>query len=328
MEARYRRADGSWRYLLSRRVAERDASGRADRVRRRLARRDRACRAPAPRRGAGAQARRRIARRRRRHLDDDRRSGKHRLERADVRAVRPLHEPPHAPPFRQWLHESVHPDDRDRVRDQARAYFASGDGPSEIELRIAAQGRQRALDRPAGGRRSRACGPAPRPRRRHGRDRAPSRARRAARSQPACRVHHQPCRHRHVGGRRRRLRALERADVPPARPRAARDRAEPRGVDGARPSRRRRRSSSKGDAGCCGGVAADGLRVPRPPARRQLSLARVALGRRARRIPAAPCAPRRRQLGHHRKQERRDGAPAGGARASARSRPSRSSSRA
>ena len=66
------------------------SQGRADRLRRRRPRHDRARRAPAPRRGAGAPARRRIARRRRRHLDDDHRSRQHRLERADVRAVRSL----------------------------------------------------------------------------------------------------------------------------------------------------------------------------------------------------------------------------------------------
>ena len=108
---------------------------RADRAGRRHARHDPARRAPAPRRGAGAQTRRRIARRRRRHLDDDRRSRQHRLERADVRAVRSLRAADRAELSVQWLSESVHADDRDRVRRESQAYFASGDGPHEIEFR-------------------------------------------------------------------------------------------------------------------------------------------------------------------------------------------------
>ena len=220
--------------------------------------------------------------------------------------------PPTVPSFGQWLAESVHADDREHVVRESQTYFASGDGPYEIEFRsLRKDGSERWIDH-AGRRRSRHRRPAPRRRRRHGRDRASSRARCAARGRRAGRLHHQPRRHRHVGGGRRRLRALERADVPPARPRAARDRAEPRGVDGARPSRRRV-GRPRGNAGCRGGVAADGLRIPRPPARRQLSLAGVALGRGARRRRPAG-APGRRQLGRHREQERRVRAPAGGAR--------------
>ena len=43
--------------------------------------------------------------------------------------------PPTAPSFGQWLAESVHADDRERVRRESQAYFASGDGPYEIEFR-------------------------------------------------------------------------------------------------------------------------------------------------------------------------------------------------
>ena len=70
--------------------------GRADRLRRRRPRHHRARRAPAPRRGAGAPPRRGVARGRRRHLDDDRGAGRRRLERADVRALRPLRAAPSA----------------------------------------------------------------------------------------------------------------------------------------------------------------------------------------------------------------------------------------
>ena len=123
LEARYRRGDGSWRYLLSRRVVERNAGRRADRVRRRRLDTTERVEHLRARRGAGAPARRRIARRRRRHLDDDRRSGEHRLERADVRAVRPLRRRRSRRRFGQWLAESVHADDRERVRRESRAYF-------------------------------------------------------------------------------------------------------------------------------------------------------------------------------------------------------------
>ena len=57
-------------------------------------------------------------------------------------------------------------------------------------------------------------------------------------------------------------------------------------------------------------VAGLGLRIPGPPARRRLPLARLALGAGLRRARAAG-APRRRQLGRHRDQARRARAPAG-----------------
>ncbi|MEO8835258.1 MAG: ATP-binding protein, partial [Caldimonas sp.] len=46
-----------------------------------------------------------------------------------------LCEPPHPPSFRQWITAAIHPDDRDRVARETRAYFARGDGPFEIEVR-------------------------------------------------------------------------------------------------------------------------------------------------------------------------------------------------
>ncbi len=111
---------------------------------------------------------------------------------------------------------------------------------------------------------------------------------------------------------RRQLRELGCADVPAARPRPCRSAAEARGAGGAGPSRRSAASSrlARGDAG---DASVLGLRVQGPPARRQLPLARLALGGGARRRRRAG-APGRRQLGRHRKQERGVGAPAGGAR--------------
>ena len=241
MEARYRRADGSWRYVLTRRVVERDAERRADRLRRRRARHDRARRAPAPRRGAGAPPRRRLARRRRRHLDDDRRPGRRRLERADVRAVRPLRAARAADLRPLAARLASIPTIAQRVGHQAHAYFIERRRRVRDRVPRPAPRRQRALDRHA--RRHRSRPPPARAASSASPWTSPSgtRARRAARGQRARRAHHPPRRHRHVGVRRRRLRALGRADVPPARPRAARARAEPRGAAGAGPSRRRRR---------------------------------------------------------------------------------------
>jgi hypothetical protein len=69
MEARYRRVDGSYRYVMTRRVVERDEAGEPRRLRRRRSRRDRAGRAAAAGRGAGAPARGGVARRRHRPVD-------------------------------------------------------------------------------------------------------------------------------------------------------------------------------------------------------------------------------------------------------------------
>ena len=127
MEARYRRADGSWRYLLSRRVAERDASGEpiafvgvaldvTERVEHLRHAEELARRLDAASRAAGVGIWTTTA-------DPESTDWN-----AQMFELFDRYEPPHAPPFRQWLHETVHPDDRDRVRDQARAYFGSGDG--------------------------------------------------------------------------------------------------------------------------------------------------------------------------------------------------------
>ncbi len=134
MEARYRRADGSWRYLLSRRVVERNRAGEAiafvgvslDTTRRvehlrhaeELARRlDAASRAAC----VGIWT-----------TTTDLGSTDWNAQMFELFDRCP---PPTAPSFDQWLAESVHADDRERVRRESRAYFASGDGPYEVEFR-------------------------------------------------------------------------------------------------------------------------------------------------------------------------------------------------
>jgi len=134
MEARYRHTDGSWRYLLSRRVVERNEAGAAiafvgvslDTTRRvehlrhaeELARRlDAASRAA----GVGIWTTT--------------------IDLGDTDWNAQMYQlfdrftPPTVPSFGQWLAESVHADDRERVRRESRTYFASGDGPYEIEFR-------------------------------------------------------------------------------------------------------------------------------------------------------------------------------------------------
>ena len=133
-EARYRRGDGTWRYFLSRRVVERDANGQpialvgvtldttervehlrhSDELARRL---DSASRAA----GIGIWTT---------TVDPEATDWN-----AQMFELFDRHPPPRAPRFREWLQETVHPDDRTRIRDLTHAYFASGDRQSEMELR-------------------------------------------------------------------------------------------------------------------------------------------------------------------------------------------------
>jgi len=133
-EARYRRGDGSWRYFLSRRVVERDGAGQpiafvgvtldttervehlrhAEELARRL---DSASRAA----GIGIWTT---------TVDPEATDWN-----AQMFELFDRHQPPHAPRFRDWLQESVHPDDRGRIRELTHTYFARGDRQSEMELR-------------------------------------------------------------------------------------------------------------------------------------------------------------------------------------------------
>jgi PAS domain S-box-containing protein len=135
IETRYRRADGSWRYVLTRRVVERDEVGR-----------------PRAFLGVALDMTERIEHLR--HAEELAR----RLEAASRAAgvgiwtasITPLQtdwnaqmfvlfdhfEPPHVPTFDRWIVEAVHPDDRERTRSISRNYLAHGDGPFETEFRI------------------------------------------------------------------------------------------------------------------------------------------------------------------------------------------------
>jgi PAS domain S-box-containing protein len=134
MEARYRRKDGSWRYVMTRRVVERDGNGQ-------------------PLAFVGVALDVTEAVEHRRHADALAR----RLEaasqaagiglwttadnppetdwNAQTFAIFDRFAPPRPPEFTEWLRDGVHPDDRARVGTQAHAYLTAGDGPFELEFR-------------------------------------------------------------------------------------------------------------------------------------------------------------------------------------------------
>ena len=134
IETRYRRADGSWRYVLTRRVVERDDGGR-----------------PIAFLGVALDMTERLENMR--HAEELAR----RLDAASRAAgvgiwtmtLEPSHTdwneqmfvlfdhftPPDVPTFGRWLAESVHPDDRDRIGKAARDYLVHGEGAFEIEFR-------------------------------------------------------------------------------------------------------------------------------------------------------------------------------------------------
>ncbi len=134
LEARYRRIDGTWRYVLSRRVVERSATGEplafvgvaldmTERVEHLRHAEELARRLEAASRAAGVGI----------WTTTIGRGG------ADWNAqmfeLFELCTPPHPPTFGEWIASSVHPDDRDRVKQMSRSYFLSGEGPFELEFR-------------------------------------------------------------------------------------------------------------------------------------------------------------------------------------------------
>jgi PAS domain S-box-containing protein len=134
LETRYRRSDGSWRYLLTRRVVERSAKGEpiafvgvaldmTDRVEHLRHSEELARRLDAASRAAGVGIW---------TTSTDLRSTDWNAQMFELfdRCT-----PPTAPSFAQWLAESVHGDDRERVGRESQAYFASGDGLYEVEFR-------------------------------------------------------------------------------------------------------------------------------------------------------------------------------------------------
>ena len=134
IETRYRRADGSWRYVLTRRVVERDDGGR-----------------PIAFLGVALDMTERLENMR--HAEELAR----RLDAASRAAgvgiwtmtLEPSHTdwneqmfvlfdhftPPDVPTFGRWLAESLHPDDRDRIGKAARDYLVHGEGAFELEFR-------------------------------------------------------------------------------------------------------------------------------------------------------------------------------------------------
>ncbi|HEY4956229.1 MAG TPA: PAS domain-containing protein, partial [Caldimonas sp.] len=134
MEARYRRADGSWRYVLTRRVVERDGAGRpvaflgvaldmTERVEHLRHAEELARRLDAASRAAGVGI-----------WTSTAEPGEVDWN-AQMFALFDRYQPPTPPTFKRWISECVHPGDRERVAREARAYFESGDQPFEVELR-------------------------------------------------------------------------------------------------------------------------------------------------------------------------------------------------
>jgi PAS domain S-box-containing protein len=133
-EARYRRADGSWRYVLSRRVVERNAAGEAiafvgvsldmtDRVEHLHRAQELARRLDAASRAAGVGIWTTSL-------------GPHETDwNAQMFELFDRCEPPHPPSLARWLEQSVHGDDRERTRRELQSYLLDGEGPFEIELR-------------------------------------------------------------------------------------------------------------------------------------------------------------------------------------------------
>ena len=134
MEARYRRLDGAYRYVMTRRVVERDAAGVpvafvgvaldvTDRVEQRHQADELARRLEAASRAAGI------------GLWTTADGPAETDWNAQMFAIFDRCTPPVVPNFGEWLRLCVHPDDRDRVGRESHAYLGAADGPYEIEFR-------------------------------------------------------------------------------------------------------------------------------------------------------------------------------------------------
>ncbi len=134
LESRYRRADGSWRYVLTRRVVERDHGGRplaflgvaldmTERLENLRQSEELARRLDAASRAAGvgiwAMTLEPV------HTDWN----------AQMFVLFDHFTPPAVPTFRRWLAESLHPEDRERIGTTAHDYLVHGEGDFEIEFR-------------------------------------------------------------------------------------------------------------------------------------------------------------------------------------------------
>src|SRR5664279_587440 len=132
MVVRYRHRDGSYRYVMTRRVIERSASGEP------LAFVGVALdvtEAVEHRRQADALARRLEAASRAAGIGLWTTSGDPPETdwNAQMYAIFDRFTPPVVPAFSEWLRQCVHADDRERVGRDTYAYLANGDGLSELE---------------------------------------------------------------------------------------------------------------------------------------------------------------------------------------------------
>jgi PAS domain S-box-containing protein len=133
MEARYRRADGSWRYVLTRRVVERSAGGE-----------------PTGFVGVALDLTERVEELRQKEELARRFDAASRAARVGIWTA--TLDPPEsdwnpqmfalfdrhasAPQtLKEWIAESVHADDRERIARLTRTYLRDGDGPLELEFR-------------------------------------------------------------------------------------------------------------------------------------------------------------------------------------------------
>ena len=134
VETRYRRPDGGWVYVLTRRVVERDPAGQpmafvglaldmTERVEhlRRAEELSRRLEAASLASGIG--------------IWTTTLEPVHTDWNAQMFVLFDRHDSPAAPAFGDWLRESVHEDDRGRIGSLARAYLHRGDTPFEIEFR-------------------------------------------------------------------------------------------------------------------------------------------------------------------------------------------------
>ncbi|HEX2541895.1 MAG TPA: PAS domain-containing protein [Caldimonas sp.] len=134
MEARYRRADGSWRYVLTRRVVERSNSGE-----------------PIAFLGVALDLTERVEDLRQKEELARRFDAASRAARVGIWTL--TREPPEShwnsqmfalfdrhssvpPTLSAWIRESVHADDRLRVGRAMGDYLRAGDGPVEVEFRV------------------------------------------------------------------------------------------------------------------------------------------------------------------------------------------------
>ena len=135
MEARYRRADGSYRYVMTRRVVERAENGEplafvgvaldvTERVEHRQQAEQLARRLEAASHAAGI------------GLWTTAIDPRETDWNAQTFAIFDQFDPPRVPSFSEWLGQCVHPDDRERVDHGIRSYLAEPTGRQETEFRI------------------------------------------------------------------------------------------------------------------------------------------------------------------------------------------------